>query len=405
MANAFESLLHPVTPAEFRELYYGKQPQLIRGHANKFAGLFDWQDLNRLLNGMTFPNDRVHVAVPGSPSVPKTSTSLIEQCRAGATFGINDVDTLDEKIASFVRALEAETGEPINVNLYVSQPGKAGYPRHYDRHDAFIVQLDGHKGWTIYDRTLERPVFEMVTQSHDAPDEPILECELAPGDVLYCPRGYWHEVVARREMSLHLTVGFNARTGVDFLGWLTRELREDVHFRHELPLSFADETVDVQEERLRQHVATLEQSLVSRLRDHQTIREYRQYCLLNEGHLRRFHLPAQLLETPSSHLGGRHFARPIAHRFELIDAPAGCVTLNVRGHVFHFPREARPLLTFIMQRMEFTDEELAAQAGDLTQQGIRDVLDALLRAGIVETTRHAVSNAAPNERVRSTVVT
>ncbi len=55
-------------------------------------------------------------------------------------------------------------------------------------------------------------------------------------DVLYIPRGHWHYAVACEQPSLHLTLGINCLTGIDFFNWLVSEFKERADFRENLPL-------------------------------------------------------------------------------------------------------------------------------------------------------------------------
>jgi len=46
----FGSLLSPIKPDVFFKDYFGKKPLHIPGYVEKFAGLFDWADFNRIIN-------------------------------------------------------------------------------------------------------------------------------------------------------------------------------------------------------------------------------------------------------------------------------------------------------------------------------------------------------------------
>jgi ribosomal protein L16 Arg81 hydroxylase len=50
------------------------------------------------------------------------------------------------------------------------------------------------------------------------------EIELAPGDVLFIPRGEPHAAAVLAGRSVHLTIGLRSETGIDFLGYTTRKL-------------------------------------------------------------------------------------------------------------------------------------------------------------------------------------
>jgi ribosomal protein L16 Arg81 hydroxylase len=385
MPTVLESLLAPIAPIEFREQYYGKQPLLIRGHPKKFADLFTWDDLNRLLNSLSYPHPNISLSAPGYSDAAATHTSIIEECRAGAAMIVNQLQLFDPKVGELARTLEAETGEPMAVSLVVSQPAHTAFTNHYDRNDVFVLHLDGHKGWSVYDRTVEKPVLGMVAKLAAPPSDPSMEFEMAPGDVLYIPRGHWHQALAQRGPSMHLSLVMAARTGIDFLTWLIDELRSDVRFRHELPLSFSDEAADVRETRLREPVARLGDVLLSRFRDEETIRSFIRHCVVSDRDVRRFKFPAQLFEAPGAQLHMRHFSRPARQRFVLHDGPTeDKITLRVWGHTLPFPKSAKPLIEFIVSRTAFAYEEAQTHAGELTEEGIWEVLDALLREGIVD---------------------
>ncbi|MFL6246586.1 MAG: JmjC domain-containing protein [Thermoanaerobaculia bacterium] len=385
MLTTLEWLLDPVGRVEFREQHYGRKALLIRGHPGKFADLFTWDDLNRLLNALSYPHFNVEVAAAGVRSQPATAASLVEQCRAGASLIFTQMQMYEPKLGELARAIEAEIGEPMFVSLVLSQPSQVAFPRHYDRQDVFVLQIDGDKAWSVHDPTVIKPVVDMYEDGDDSASHLSMECELAPGDVLYVPRGHWHEALAQRGTSLHLSLGISARTGIDFLAWLINELRSEVRFRHELPLSFAGEPAELRERHLRDHVAELAEILQSRLADPETIQSFIKHCVLSDRDVRRFKLPAQLFEAPGTQLGIRHFSRPARQRFLLEDGPtAELIALNVWGHIFHFPKTARPLVEFIVSRTAFAYEDALAHAGELTEQGIWEVLDPLLREGILD---------------------
>ncbi len=51
----------------------------------------------------------------------------------------------DTKAKAFADALSDELSSRVMINLYLSSPGVAGFPRHYDTHDFFILQIAGYK--------------------------------------------------------------------------------------------------------------------------------------------------------------------------------------------------------------------------------------------------------------------
>jgi ribosomal protein L16 Arg81 hydroxylase len=392
MPTVLESLLDPIDPIEFREQYYGKQPLLIRGNPEKFANLFGWADLNQLLNTAPYPHPHVYISHPRKREVASSPDSIIERCRAGTALIVSKLDVYDPKVGELARGLEAETGEPMTVTMILSQPAQTVFVTHWDANDVFVLHIDGRKGWSVWDRTIEKPVVDMEEVLYPRPPHPTIECEMTPGDVLYIPRGHWHQALSQTGSSLHLSIVVVARTGIDFVTWLRDELRNDVRFREELPLTFASEPAEVREARLREYVTRLGDALVSRFRDEETLQSFMRHCVVADRDVRRVKFPAQLFEAPGAQLRVRRFSRPARQRFVLNDGPADDqITLGVWGQTLHFPKSARPLLEFVLSRTEFALEDAQAHAGGLTEEGIREVLDLLLRDGILD--------AADGERV------
>lgn len=69
--------------------------------------------------------------------------------------------------------------------------------RHSDAYDLFIVQVEGAKSWTIYERD-------------ENSNKIALQVTLTPGDYLYVPEGYPHECKVSGDKSLHLGFGIAA---------------------------------------------------------------------------------------------------------------------------------------------------------------------------------------------------
>jgi ribosomal protein L16 Arg81 hydroxylase len=380
MPTVLETLLAPIGRDEFRERHYGKQPLLVQGQADKFAGLFTWDALNRLLNASPWPHP--HVQVSPRYVSPDSAQSAIEQVRAGAALIFNQIHLFDPQIAGVTRSIEAETGEPTNAVLFLSQPAQAAAPLHYDRHDVFVLHLHGRKAWSVYDRTIDKPVYELGDVPGDPPAAPMFECELSPGDVLYIPRGHWHQALAQNGLSVHLTFGLQARTGIDFLQWLVGELRNDVRLRDELPLTFRDEPAD---DRLRDHVAEIRDVVLSRLNDPQTIASFVQHCVVSHADAQPFKFPVQLLDAPGTALAVTRFSRPAHQRVLVTDGPtADRITVTVWGNVLYFRAAARPLIELLVSQTTFTLGEALAHAGELTREDVWGVLNPLLQEGILE---------------------
>ncbi|WP_204265387.1 JmjC domain-containing protein, partial [Enterobacter hormaechei] len=79
-------------------------------------------------------------------------------------------------------------------------------------HEVFAIHCVGEKRWRIYANRAENPLAPLEGDDAqariDAAKGPVLmDVTLRPGDVLYIPRGYFHDALASSAESLHLTIG------------------------------------------------------------------------------------------------------------------------------------------------------------------------------------------------------
>jgi Cupin superfamily protein len=126
-----------------------------------------------------------------------------------------------------------------------------------------ILQIDGEKKWFVYRETVLYPTSDIPSSKQLQPTEPpYLECVLKAGDLLYIPRGHWHYAIANEQPSLHLTVGIEPQTGLDWLRWITNDLQDNADWRKSF-LIIEDDNPNALEKQLmalRQHlIETLHQ--------------------------------------------------------------------------------------------------------------------------------------------------
>lgn len=154
--------------------------------------------------------------------------------------------------AAWLAALADELGVPdgsLHAHVFVS-PREEGLGWHFDAHDVLVVQVRGTKRWWLApNRHLTLPV--------DAPHSPgmrpalahlaaapgglpegappegeVTAVDLAPGSVLYVPRGTWHRTGSRDDLSVSVSVASHAPLVVDVvLAQLRAVLLHDAAFR------------------------------------------------------------------------------------------------------------------------------------------------------------------------------
>lgn len=113
-------------------------------------------------------------------------------------------------------------GEKAVANGYAAFGGEGTFAKHWDTHDVFAIQLIGRKRWRIFSPTLAIPLPQQTSKhhKHECPAEPIFDDILEAGDVLYIPRGWWHEAIPLpNEETFHIAVGIHPIFLRDYIAW------------------------------------------------------------------------------------------------------------------------------------------------------------------------------------------
>jgi ribosomal protein L16 Arg81 hydroxylase len=253
-------LLAPWSEETFFHAHWEKQPlHLSRGAANYYGGLFSSADVDAVI---AFTRPKFGDAGAFRPGVPRQKSFvqgwLADRPIEDGTIspGIDDLQrvyaqgrtvvimTMQQRwpaIAALCRNLERFFHCPVHANLYLTPAGAQGFDVHFDTHEVFILQLEGHKTWRLYGAARTLP---LVGERFSVPREhlgPAREIRLAPGDLLYLPRGHAHEAFTAQEASMHLTVGVNVYRWADLLHEALASLaHRDERFRAALPPGLLD---------------------------------------------------------------------------------------------------------------------------------------------------------------------
>ncbi|MFY1692396.1 cupin domain-containing protein [Plantactinospora sp. WMMB782] len=272
-----------VEPAKFAAAYWGRAALLSRaaelGNPDGFRDLLSPADADELLSrrGLRTPflrvakNGKVLPAAEytggGGAGAEITDQVLDERVLGlyadGATLVFQGLHRLWPPLVDFTRELSRQLGQPLQVNAYLTPPGSQGFATHYDTHDVFVLQVDGHKHWQIHEPVLPDPLerqpwggrADEVAAVADGP--PALDVLLGPGDALYLPRGWLHSARAQDERSLHLTVGVRALTRYAMVEALLELAAEDRRLRATLPFGMDVAEADQVEPELTETVEAL----------------------------------------------------------------------------------------------------------------------------------------------------
>jgi ribosomal protein L16 Arg81 hydroxylase len=225
-----------ISAAAFRAQHFERTPLLSKAVARGRS--WELRDLDRLLD-LIEPNDRT-LQLFNQGLVPQRSyasdgvelgqsrrrldkPAVYTQLRAGATLVINRIEAHSLECRRLCADVGRFAGLATTSNAYLSFSGAGSFGKHWDTHDVFAVQLFGRKRWLVFPPTFPLPLSHHTSESFSQPESGCahLDVVLEPGDVLYVPRGWWHQAVPLAQPSFHLSVGAYTATVHDYLLWFS----------------------------------------------------------------------------------------------------------------------------------------------------------------------------------------
>ena len=181
---------------------------------NPFAGVLDWDSHMAALLQDGFPAGTLRVmhkrdvlhrplySSGGKLRIPNLQ-KLMGMDVSLAVLMLEDWIPAMAQLRSDIRAV---FGKGISVgSVATSGPGGAN-KLHCDASDLLVVQLCGHKRWTVY--APEPGLSDVGIAACEPKQAPIFDDFIAPGDILFVPTGYAHWCENGPELSLHLSVSF-----------------------------------------------------------------------------------------------------------------------------------------------------------------------------------------------------
>jgi hypothetical protein len=400
-------LLAPVSVQVFADEHYGRGPLVVAGHPGKFSSLFSWFELDRVLEALMFHGGRESVEVVKGESkvAPRSPDHLRRLCQEGHTLVVTLLERHHERVRALATALQGEIGERIGSNLYVSSKGVPGFPRHHDDHDVLVLQLEGSKHWRLSGVTRVLPTYTLrrTAGPGTSPEGPWREVVLHRGDLLYLPRGWWHEAMARDEDSMHLTVAIYPRTGREFATWLLDLLEEQEGFRRSRPLAVAVSQPGVlaggaaAPPEFCAWLAEIAEviALVSRSREVRDL--YHRQCVLEQQPPALPSFPPSSWRAPPI-TPGTAFIRPWQLAGVLVATQDGELEILVGGRAFRAPLSLAGALRCVFSRERFSLADLLRHVAPGAERDLVALLESLCAEGIIRQDRPTEDAPAANPR-------
>ncbi|MEK8032813.1 cupin domain-containing protein [Ideonella sp. DXS29W] len=254
----FAEFIAPFDPAEFRTHYYGRKPLHIAANGPSRGNPMPWQSFNDILNLTSFWNEdtlkvfyqnrlalRENYCDATDPSPGAKAPANPRKVKAllgfGASLVANQIQRASAPVAALVHMLQREFGAGAGANAYCSFQKIQAFNTHYDLHDVFALQTEGEKLWRIYEARADNPT--TPTPPGDEAEKWLVasrgrlmtEVLMRPGDILYLPRGQYHDAITGAEASLHVTFWVKPATGLSLFKLLESAAAAESAFRADLP--------------------------------------------------------------------------------------------------------------------------------------------------------------------------
>ena len=143
----------------------------------------------------------------------------------GASIILNDIEKHNTELSFLSQSFQTITQGRCQGNLYFSMESHQAFGPHCDEHDVFAVHFEGEKVWNIYENIEKNPINHPLFKF--GPEERIKKAgnlidqvTLKPGDLLYIPRGQYHDALASQNGAIHIAFGLTYFKPVDLMSIL-----------------------------------------------------------------------------------------------------------------------------------------------------------------------------------------
>jgi lysine-specific demethylase/histidyl-hydroxylase NO66 len=368
-----DELLHPITRDQFDADYNDRKPLHIpAGDGAPKRALLDWVTFNALLdqssiwtaqslkmvfNGQPIPPEQYCIEARSQsgtalrPSPAKVQTLLA----MGASVIAGDVQELTPELRTLSHRLARVFAGLVGANVYCSFGGVQAFDTHFDLHHAFAVQLEGEKTWRLYENRAEAPVNYPLEDAEvrrwfaETRGKLMTEVRMRPGDVLYLPRGQYHDAMTTEGASLHVTFSVTPLYGRILFRLLESAAMQDPAFREWLAPG------ETQGDRLGQQIAELGR----RLADLSALPAFRDEVLMAQERLVPRSAPYALPER----------------RALTFFRPTGLTPPRVTG-------PARVAVEWALGQPQFALEDVIAQFDFVSEPALNEAFEAAIGLGV-----------------------
>ncbi len=177
----------------------------------------------------------------------------------GASIILNDIEKYNSKLLKISDKLQKITNGRCQGNLYFSMASHKAFGPHFDLHDVFAIHFEGEKVWNIYENIevapINHPFFRLSPEERIRRAGKLIDqVTLKPGDLLYIPRGQYHDALASMNGAIHIAFGLTYFKPIDFMSSIWEKFILNDFMRNDVKLNSTKDEIKSVLERLSKEI-------------------------------------------------------------------------------------------------------------------------------------------------------
>ena len=400
MQMTFQDLISPMDEKDFFQNYFGKKYLHIKADeasSKKRSALFGWEDLNAILNmALAWSSTNFHVVldkkmIPAREFCYKQldrnqqeawvpdQAKVMEWLNRGASIVMDDMDGLAVGSRAISGIFQEAFSAKVQANLYCSWKQRQAFDVHFDPHDVFAMHFAGEKIWNIYENRLDNPIkhenFQFTQAEHAKNCGAIKEqITMRPGDLLYIPKGQFHDALASDDTALHIAFGIHGYLGLDFVKDLSSALVADEIFRVPLPLPREGD------EALKKHISLIAKKISSIAESKEVLEQIRLAQTAFRFPHHDFHLPLDVKKIESK--GDVNYS--VSSPEYKTDEQQGVRLLAFGNKATPMPDEFADAIEWVIKEQQFSDTALMNKFFPDNQAKSNKLIQDLINMGVIK---------------------
>ncbi|MDC8830835.1 cupin domain-containing protein [Alteromonas gilva] len=212
-----------ICPDSFMRDYWQKKPCVLRAALPGFTDLLDENELAGLAMEPDL-DSRIVRFHNNQWSVVQGPFEDFSACEGKWTLLVQGVDKLVDDASELMTMFNFIPNWRVDDLMISYAVEGAGVGPHVDQYDVFLVQGKGSRRWRVGSPQSSKATQPAAGLCQVEPFEPVIDCELTSGDILYIPPGWPHDG-STIESALTYSIGFRAPDQSQLAGYLAEHLQ------------------------------------------------------------------------------------------------------------------------------------------------------------------------------------